>query len=337
MAARLDAPVIGAQGPAACSAKSWQLGMSWRYQYSHRHFVGAAEQHEREEEGSEVKNRIHLADLNARYTLNDRVNFTVSVPYLMATRSGPIRNQDRVVIARTETHATGLGDITATARRWMFNPSTSTERNLSLGLGVKLPTGNNSVTDSRQQFVANEEGTNGSIVTSISTVDQSIQPGDGGFGFLVDGMFFQRMFSDNAALYAGGTYLFNPQQDSGVLTYRGRPTESVMSIADQYVARLGVSGLVPGTQSFAFGLGGRLEGVPSEDLIGSSKGFRRPGYSVGIEPSLSYQWGPTRLNAAVPFAVHRNRTKSVSDKAVGGHGDAAFADWVLLLGFTHSL
>ena len=37
---------------------------------------------------------------------------------------------------------------------------------------------------------------------------------------------------------------------------------------------------------------------------------------------------------AVPIALYRNRTRSVADRAVPGrHGDAAFADYVVFLGY----
>jgi hypothetical protein len=35
------------------------------------------------------------------------------------------------------------------------------------------------------------------------------------------------------------------------------------------------------------------------------------------------------LSLNVPVAVARNRVKSTSDKLSGGHGDAAFADYVI--------
>jgi hypothetical protein len=87
-------------------------------------------------------------------------------------------------------------------------------------------------------------------------------------------------------------------------------------------------------------LAARLEGVPSEDLLGSSNGFRRPGYSVGIEPGLSYGWKGNSVSLSVPYLVRRVRTQSVSDKqataATGRHvqGDAAFADYVVIFGYS---
>ena len=107
-----------------------------------------------------------------------------------------------------------------------------------------------------------------------------------------------------------------------------------MSIADQYSLRAGASVAVPGFRSLSFSAGVRWEGVPVRDLMGPSEGFRRPGYSVGIEPSLSYVRGKSTISLGVPFAVYRNRLISVPDEANGTHGDAAFADYLILVGFS---
>jgi hypothetical protein len=37
----------------------------------------------------------------------------------------------------------------------------------------------------------------------------------------------------------------------------------------------------------------------------------------------------------VPVAIRRNRRRSVSDILVGGAGDAAFADYLILVGYSH--
>jgi hypothetical protein len=52
-----------------------------------------------------------------------------------------------------------------------------------------------------------------------------------------------------------------------------------------------------------------------------------------VEPSVSASWGPHTVSLAVPVAVYRDRTKSVADLLSGGHGDAAFADYIILLGY----
>jgi hypothetical protein len=327
VAARLDAPVLGVQETYA-GPNRWQFSTSWRYQRSHRHFVGAEEQEQRAEEGSEVINTINLAEFGIRYNPTDRWSFSLSVPYLMAERSSPIRASGGVVVDRSISQAQAVSDIVLTARHLLWKPLAHPDGNMSFGLGVKLPTGKDNVVDSRTRLNAA-----GQRVTTIESVDQSIQPGDGGFGVLLDFGAFQRIRHSGAAGYLSASYLLNPKGTNGVLTYRTARGEEVMSVADQYVARLGCSYSSASWKGFGVSLGGRLEGVPADDLIGSSDGFRRPGYAVSAEPGLSYSWGPHSLSLAVPVALYRNRVRSVPDREFGRHGDAAFADYIVMFGY----
>ena len=79
-----------------------------------------------------------------------------------------------------------------------------------------------------------------------------------------------------------------------------------------------------------------MEGVPVRDLIGKSNGFRRPGYAISGDPGFIYsRWGYV-FSCNVPWAIERNRRRSVTDIANRVHGDAAFADYVLTLGLSRS-
>jgi hypothetical protein len=74
--------------------------------------------------------------------------------------------------------------------------------------------------------------------------------------------------------------------------------------------------------------------VPVRDLLGKSNGFRRPGYAISADPGFLYaRWGYV-FSCNVPWAIERNRRRSVSDIANGVHGDAAFADYAVTLGLS---
>ena len=85
---------------------------------------------------------------------------------------------------------------------------------------------------------------------------------------------------------------------------------------------------------------GRVEGVPVRDLIGSSDGFRRPGFIVSIEPGIEIMKGRYTFDFSLPYSLYRNRQRSVADElasAASGtdvHGDAAFADYVITASFS---
>lgn len=242
-----------------------------------------------------------------------------------ADRSSGLRDARRNVLDRTVTEAQGLGDISLSGHYWVFNPDENPDGNLSVGLGIKFPTGEPDVMDETHNLAG---------VYRRVVVDQSIQPGDGGFGFTVEVNGFKKLVWD-VSLYGSATYLFNPKDVNGVPTGRGRASEAEMSIADQFVARLGFSRPVVPDWGLSLSFGGRIEGVPSNDAIGESNGFRRPGFAISLEPGIGWSGKSDSVTLLVPIAVYRDRVRSVSDVLVNGHGDAAFADYLILVGYSH--
>jgi hypothetical protein len=291
------------------SPRRWEVSVDYRYLHSHRHFVGTDEQEQRATQMSEVNNIIHLFNLSVNYEITPRFSLAATVPLFFAERYGQSTPQNA-------THASGIGDISVGGRMWLLRPPVESRQNVSFGVGVKLPTGNKAATDT----------VNG--VTRI--VDQSIQPGDGGYGLVLDFQSFKAVKS--VTLIASGVYLANPKGTNGVPTGR-RPSEAIMSVADQYVYRAGALFPFPKTHNITWGMGIRGEGVPSTDLFGSSLGFRRPGYAISVEPGVNITKGKNRWSLSVPVAVRRNRTRSVPDILDNRHGDAAFADYVILTSF----
>lgn len=323
----MGTPGLGVQGAGYPEAGSWSASVGWRFQHSDRHFVGSEYQEERDEQGSQVINDLNMADLSIRYQATKRVELGLGVPYVMATRSQSIR-QNGVLLERYSTQARGIGDAVLTARRWMFDPDTHLGGNLQLGVGVKLPTGANNLTDTFRVLQS------GVINNVVRTVDQSIQPGDGGFGIMVDYNVFKGVAGGKATLYSSGAYLLNPQETSKVPTYRGGAGERIMSIPDQYLLRGGAAFAIPGMQNVSAAAGVRVEGIPVRDLIGGSQWFRRPGIAVSLEPSITIGRGKHGVTVGVPIALYRNRFVSVWDEERNGHGDAAFADWLLMFGYS---
>ncbi len=164
----------------------------------------------------------------------------------------------------------------------------------------------------------------------VRSVDQSIQPGDGGFGIMVDFNTFKSLAGGNVAVFSSGAYLSNPQETNKVLTGSGT---RVMSIADQFLLRGGAAFPLPKSRNISVSAGLRVEGVPSRDLLGADGGFRRPGVAVSVEPAITIAKGRNALTLGVPFAIYRNRFVSVLDEESGRHGDAAFADYLVMFGF----
>jgi hypothetical protein len=93
--------------------------------------------------------------------------------------------------------------------------------------------------------------------------------------------------------------------------------------------------LISSRRGLTASIGGRWEGVPSSDLIGGDKGFRRPGYTISLEPGVSIMTGRSSISLSVPIAIERNRVRSHADKLNGRHGDATFADFLVNLTYAH--
>jgi hypothetical protein len=309
-------------------------GSNFRYFRSYKHFGGKEEHTYRVEQGTEVINDSYFLDLSLTYGITDRLFGTFTLPMVYHERSSMYEhggNPPNGLGDRHKTYAQGLGDIRFNFGYWVLNPHKHMNGNFSLGLGIKLPTGDFGAKDTfyNQGPERNQ--------TLELTVDQSIQPGDGGLGVTFD---FQgyRMLSHSLMLNGTLYYLANPRETNGESARNGG-TE--FSVPDQYAARVGVTYItsVPGLSVY---LGARHECIPVYDLIGGSDGFRRPGYIISAEPGINYSWKKFALNVNVPIAMERNRTQSYLDKKNSTpdnrrHGDAAFADYLINVGFAWRL
>jgi hypothetical protein len=307
---------------------AWQMNVGYRYFRSFRHFVGTEQQKERLEEHTEVVNRVHTLNVSLARNINSRLSLSVGFPVLANGRSQRARFGDR---DRYSTHSFGIGDMNITLYRWMLDPNVSRKANFQLGLGFKLPTGDYKYQD---YFPVSES------TKELRTVDQSIQLGDGGTGITTEANWFYN-FNPSVGLYGNLYYLVNPREQNGVPTFRSNENEAIMSVPDQYMARLGVNYVFrQALSNFSASLGGRLEGIPVHDVVGGSEGFRRPGYIVSLEPGLNLMIKKSSVFLSVPVALVRCRTQSVPDKETTAQtgtyrqGDAAFADYLINIGFT---
>jgi hypothetical protein len=295
----------------------WTLTVGYRFQPSSRHFVGTVEQKQREAAGNQIQNTYHLLDFSISRMVSRRWSMNASLPVLFVYRN-------QLYVPRGEYRVNSIGDATIGGRAWIFRPPTESGGNIGIGMSLKLPTGKYNATG-----VATDRNGN----TIIATADQSIQAGDGGTGFALDLQAYKPTIL-SSMLYFSGSYLFNPRNTNGVSTFRTRRGEEVFSVADQYLYRGGISRGFPGVRGLTVTFGGRIEGVPVRDAIGKSDGFRRPGYAISLDPGFMYARGSYVFSCSIPFAVERNRRKSVSDYMNGIHGDAAFADYALTIGFS---
>lgn len=314
----------------------WEASVSYRWFKSHRHFVGVAEQFQRAANHDEVINRSNFVDLTLSYAVSSRYSVDVTVPFVSHDRSQVVKNSAGVILDRFSTQAAGLADMSVVANAWLFEPASARRGNIQVGLGLSLPTGNDNVSD---VFETYDSATN-KIVAVRHAVDQSIQPGSGGYGLVFDYYAYRELGAGFTA-FTNGVYTVTPQEKNGVQTARSNVYEAVESIPDTYLGRVGLEygvGAVPG---LALSLGFRAEGVMVHDLVGGSDGFRRPGYSVAFEPGITFARQHWSARLYVPITMQVDRQQSVPDKqrtaATGKYsqGDAAFADYTIICGASY--
>lgn len=307
---------LGAEGIEYLEPHQFQAFVSYRFLEADRGYIGTHEDPTYKRTiGAQIE--VHSFDLNFTYALTRRFSVSLTAPFSSGAVSSFAGHSDG---RHHTTRAGGLGDIRAVVNAWLFEPDESDKGNLAFSLGVKAPTGEDEAIDTFTRVGGNER----------HPVDIAIQPGDGGWGIVVEAQGFRQLFPKTFA-YAAGAYLANPREENHTETQV--PVFGAIrrnSVPDQYLARAGLSYAVWAHQGLAMSVGGRIDGIPPYDLIGDSDGWRRPGYSVYVEPGLILSRGKNTFSVHVPVAVEINRQKNSLDKHFGTHGPGAFADYLIL-------
>jgi len=314
----------------------WQVSAFYRYLYADRYFQGTEELSDMPgmAPGQQVINEIHSFDLLLSYTFNSRLTLSLDLPISYGERTSREEHMgmDRIDLPQYTTSATGIGDIRLTADYWLLNPENHPHGNVAFGVGIKAPSGDYDATDTFQTPTGPVE----------QPVDQAIQPGDGGWGAILQLQGFQRII-EGLNFYANGFYLLNPREENGtarvpvIMGGGAMPTapDSVNSVPDQYLVRGGLSYDIWSKVGLSLSFGARFEGIPVSDLAGGDGGFRRPGYTVSVEPGLNWMYGKHNVSLTAPVAVERNRQRSETDSDLNrAMYPGSFADWTLLVSYS---
>jgi hypothetical protein len=289
MPLRFTSPSLGGQTTSFLRPHEWQVGIGIRRVATQRCYVGS-EANEAKSPGGEPL-RIHLNSLNlsAAYGLSERTSLTLAVP--MSSSSSSNIHPDG---ARHTTSATGIGDLSLTAGYWIAQPTQHPFTNAQVSLGVKTPTGSVHQTD--EAFAAN-----GSV--SQQPVTQTVQPGDGGFAVLLQMQAFQRL-APRLSLYQVGAYSASLEEHTDVVD---PPAGVEWSVPDVYTGRLGLAWAAVPSHGLSFSLGGRIDGTTSADLIGGHDDYqRKAGYTMYVDPGLSWVTGVNQFTLSVPVRDRHN-------------------------------
>jgi len=326
---RNNAPIFGASDTLPFHAHEWQINFNYRGLKADDHYSGTQFQYQRKALNNYVINTQQIYDIGITYSITERLNLSMSVPIVNASWSIPLPAQPPLG-PRSEQNAAGLGDIIVGGRYWMLRPEKHPTANWSLGLGVKMPSGDADVEDTYPTF----DGTN----PTVKAVDQSIQPGDNGWGLVFDIQGYKSI--KHMSFFGSGTYLMNPSDTNYTpsiiagLGLGANPAFAdllVNSITDSYMARAGAVFRFP-AEWFQLSFGFRIEGLPRYDLIGDSHGWRRPGYETFMEPGFIFMSGRNTFTLYVPIGLVRNR---LPNPYTGNSGDATFPDYIILAGYSY--
>ena len=326
---RQTSPAFGTNGSPDQEVGTFQLTFTGRTSTANQHYNGTVYQAQRQALDTYVVNQQHSVTATLSYQWKPRVSVNVGVPWIVANWGIP-SPQSAGESARANQNTRGLGDVTTLARVSLLSPSAGHSWNMMFGGGVKLPTGNYKATDVFPDSTG-VASTNLERHTDIST-----QPGDGGWGMIMDLQGFKAM--GRMMVFGSGTYLLNPRNVGALKnrTLAAAPDSTLLSdyntVSDQYVVRLG--GEASLFKGIGFSMAWRLEGVPRYDLIGRSDGFRRPGMEMYYEPALTYTVGRQTISFNLPIGYYFNRKPNPYTNAAG---DSTFPKYVAIATYSTRL
>ncbi len=316
MPLRFDLPRVGGSTRPQLRAHEWQIDFAYRHLYADQWYVGTGVNENAAPFGHALYLKINSLTVTANYGVTDRFSMAVTFPYSYGTHSRYYQDG-----ARHQVQASGFGDLTAVATYWLWDPKLPGKGNASIGAGFKSLSGDNAVS-------ANFYNKNGTI--SQRPVDQSIQLGDGGWGILLQTQMYRQVYKSLYA-FGQGWYLMTPKDTTSVISpYPGVP----LSVPDIYSIRAGGASNIKGVRGLSANFGLRIDGIPLSDWVGASNGFRRPGYSLYLDPGFSYVLGSSTFTINVPVRVHQDFMQSHVDSQLNRPGGGDLAKYLILFQYS---
>jgi hypothetical protein len=289
------------------SKNTYELGVHYRWFDAGIPYSGNLRQTDAERENIHDVFNMHTINLALHYRWKPSLRFYGIVPLQYNQKQSylehSIVNGQNVAYQRRVTEGTGLGDIFLGLA---YAPQLFNKGMLEGGFALKIPSGRSSATD-----IWHNAGPQRGDVSR--PVDQAIQPGDGTWGFLTELRGSYELYKWFSA-YGEAMYVWTPTDLNGVSTFRqfispAFAEESNMSATDQYMLRGGVS-FRTNNSPLIINSGIRMDGVPVNDILGSSIGFRRPGYAVSWENTIMVQAERFGFYLSMPYTYYQRRQQS---------------------------
>jgi len=323
---RFTTPIdLGGQGQAYQPRHQWRLTLAYRRLHSNQFFVGTSQNTALAPGGESPVFDIHTVIADAAYSLSDRIQVSVSLPFSTASISRKWPDS-----LHHEQSATGIGDLSASGELWLLSPRTHQNGNISVGVGLKAPTGSHTKTSTYYTASGSQP----------YFADQTVQPGDGGWAVTVQAQAFQRV-REGVYAYGSGSYMASPKAQTEVAINPTAPVLTYWSVPDVYSARLGGAFSVWPDQGLTLSLGARMDGIPRRDLFGGgdSTTIKRTSRIIFADPGLSLNRGKSSFTLSVPVRLHVNRMKSLLEArtttgqlSVNGGG---FAKYLVFVSYSY--
>lgn len=296
----------------------WELTTSYLRFVSNKHYIGTNPNTRLTPYLGPVNTRNQL-NFDLSYGLTHRWSLGLDVPIQAQSYNLHRALPGSTTIVPIHTGANGIGDITVRAGYWLF--STEQARgNLNLSTGLEMPTGDSDAASN--------------VYGQYIPVDISVQPGTGGWAIVPTLQAFRGL--GPVTVYGVATYAITPQNTDGVPSFFpvlfGSRNPSVNSIADQFLFEAGASFATP-LHWLSPTLGYRVSGVPVNDLIGGSDGFRRPATLNYIEPGVNITLFGRTLNLSVPVVTYIDVKPRIVN-GVNANTDATVPDYMFTLTYS---
>jgi len=293
--------VIGAQVGPYLQKGEWQANVSMSQFQTNQEYLGTALRETLEEAGTEVIEGSTSLDLQGTYGVTQQTSVTLEVPVILNYHWSAVLGDGK----RHEDTARGLSDMMLSAHRWFFDCTKHTNQNISIGLGVRMPTGN---ANAQWPFpnALGQDITERAVFTGA-------QLGSGAWGLapILEGFKQFKYFT----IFGTGSYLFSLRGQNNTYSFGAAispagptsvPANSrYNSTPDSYFVHNGVAAPIPIPR--LSGLSGlfawRMVGVPVHNVFGPTTGFRQPGYFVTVEPGLNFDTKLATYSFSVPLRV----------------------------------
>jgi len=259
-------PIAGSLDLTVANANTWQLALSYEYNYLDDVLAGS-------EKIKGFRSRLSQSMLlNISYGYNDRFSFTALLSYLHQTR---ILN-----FSNSTTITSGPGDASMLIKYYILKPDILSQKQWAVGGGLKFPTGKADIK-------------NGSILFSAD-----LQPGSGSWDGLFWTYFSQGFLPLRFSYFLSSSYRLNGANDRYQITDSGPGYQ----FGNEFLFNLGAAYSTVSLFNLNFQLRYRNTAI---DRLGTVSVPNSGGKWLYVMPGLNVNFEPFTIQINSQFPIYR--------------------------------